>query len=302
MISFDNLGISTIRSGVGDCIHVRFVGESGISRNIIIDSGPASAAGEFRRLCQGILNCGEKLDMLIITHYDADHIGGILKVGDLGIDSFFFNVYHGIQEMGNLSATQNQRLFHTLDDSKVHSYIMKNDVIELDGVRLLIHAPTEQALSRAKQYMKLADENLSAVGDWQYSFDELMNGEYPSKDTSLSNEASIVFVLEYSFKRLLFCGDAWEENIPGGKYDLVKLPHHGSSRNISDEMLDRIDANNFLICADGSRHPNKQTIAKLIKHYENITIYGNYNWWMKGFLNPKDLKYIESGRVNFKLV
>ena len=59
---------------------------------------------------------------------------------------------------------------------------------------------------------------------------------YPSSDTSIANQSSIVFTFEYAGTRILFCGDAWAENIPGGKYDLVKLSHHGSIRNISDEI------------------------------------------------------------------
>lgn len=79
MIALDGLEISTIRSRKGDCIHVRCD-----SRNIIVDSGSTSSAGEFRRLCASVLDRGEMLDVLFIIHYDDDHIGGILKTGDLG--------------------------------------------------------------------------------------------------------------------------------------------------------------------------------------------------------------------------
>lgn len=108
-----------------------------------------------------------------------------------------------------------------------------------------------------------------------------------SVGASIANQSSIVFTFEYAGIRNLFCGDAWAENIPGGKYDLVKLPHHGSIRNISDALLSRIQADTFLICADGTSHPNKQTIAKLLQQYGNISIYSNYSWWMNGFLISK---------------
>ena len=102
--------------------------------------------------------------------------------------------------------------------------------------------------------------------------------------------------------RNLFCGDAWAENIPGGKYDLVKLPHHGSIRNISDALLSRIQADTFLICADGTSHPNKQTIAKLLQQYGNISIYSNYSWWMNGFLMTDDMKYIKNGNLKLLII
>lgn len=293
----NDLNISTIRSGKGDCIHIRFR-----NHNLIVDSGPSSTAGEFRNLCNNILAAGESLDALIITHYDEDHIGGILKVGDLGFKNIYFNSYDGVEENENLSASQNQRLFHSLPDAIVHPSLMAGDVIEIDEAKLTIHAPTQAMLSRAMVKMKEADVLLAAVTDWNYTLDELMNREYPNSDTSVANQASIVFTIEYGEQRMLFCGDAWAENIPGGSYNLVKLPHHGSIRNITDDLLTRLDAHNFLIYADGTRHPNKQTIAKLLAHKECVTIYSNYDWWMKGFLLTEDIKYIKSKKLVFKLM
>lgn len=89
----DNLTISTIRSGKGDCVHICFIGSSGQPHNIIVDSGPTSSAGEFRNLLTSIIRSGETLDALIITHYDDDHIGGILKACDPGFTEIYFNAY-----------------------------------------------------------------------------------------------------------------------------------------------------------------------------------------------------------------
>lgn len=289
----DNLTISTIRSGKGDCVHICFIGSSGQPHNIIVDSGPTSSAGEFRNLLTSIIRSGETLDALIITHYDDDHIGGILKACDPGFTEIYFNTYAEATETENLSATQNQRLFHSLDRSKIHSSVLAGDEIAIDGARIIVHAPKPEMLSRAMAKMEEANAQLASVSDWTCSLDDLMAKPYPSSDTSIANQSSIVFTFEYAGIRNLFCGDAWAENIPGGKYDLVKLPHHGSIRNISDALLSRIQADTFLICADGTSHPNKQTIAKLLQQYGNISIYSNYSWWMNGFLMTDDMKYIK---------
>lgn len=293
----NDITLSTIRSGKGDCIHLRFNG-----CNLVIDTGSTSSAGSFRNLCETILATGESLDALIITHYDDDHIGGILKAGDLGFHDIYFNAYAGVVENDNLSATQNQRLFHMLPKTIVHSSVLAGDVIDIGGAKLTVHAPTDTALSKAKAQMKEADVPLGAISDWAFSFDELMDGSYPSPDTSISNQASIVFTFEYGSSQILFTGDAWADAIPVGAYDLVKLPHHGSARNISDELITRLDTNAFLICADGTSHPNKQTIAKLVMLKKKVTIYSNYDWWLKGFLKPEDTKYIEGGKLTFKLI
>ena len=295
----DNLTISSIRCGKGDCIHLRFLGDSGQPHNIIVDSGPTSAAGEFRNLIENIFRSSETLDALIITHYDDDHIGGILKTGDLGFANFYFNAFAGSEETENLSAVQNQRLFHSLETSKIHPKVLAGDEIILDGARIIVHAPTSEMLSRAMAKMEEADAQLATVSDWSLSLNELMYKPYPSADTSIANQSSIVFTFEYAGIRILFCGDAWAENIPGGKFDLVKLSHHGSIRNVSEALLTRIQSEKFLICADGTSHPNKETIAKLLKQYGRISIYSNYSWWMNGFLLAEDMKYIQTGTLKF---
>lgn len=300
MISFENLTVSTIRSGKGDCIHLNFVGDSGISHNIIIDSGPSSTAGEFRSLISSLILKGEPLDILLITHYDEDHIGGILRNGDAGFKDIYFNAYNGVEHTGNLSAVQNQRLFHMLPAASVHSPVLAGKVIELDGGKITIHAPTEIMLSGVMQRMIEADTQLAVRKDWDYSLDELMVRSYPCPDSSSANRASIIFTFEYNSQKLLFCGDAWADNIPGGKYDLVKLPHHGSCRNISDGLLSKLEANRFLICADGTMHPNKQTVAKLLQKYGSVIIYSNYPWWMNGFFKSEDMKYIQNRQLIFK--
>lgn len=301
-LHFDDIILSTIRSGKGDCIHLKFRGDSGKMRNIVIDSGPSSTAGEFRSLISSICQIPEGLDAFILTHYDEDHIGGILKTGDPGFENIYFNAYDGSAQTENLSAMQNQRLFHMLPDAQVHVSVLAGDEIHLDGAKLVIHAPTEAMLAKAMEKMEAADGQLSATSDWDRSLDELMEMPYRGADTSAANRASIVFSFVYESRRLLFCGDAWAENIPDGSFDLVKLPHHGSIRNLSQELLERLDTTNFLICADGSSHPDKQTIAKLLQRYERITVFGNYAWWMNGFLNEEDKKYICNGQLTFKLL
>lgn len=293
----NNITLSTIRSGKGDCLHLRFNGH-----NVIIDSGPTSSAGAFRNLCDAILATGERLDALIITHYDDDHLGGILKVGDPGFHDIYLNAYDGVAENENLSAAQNQRLFHMLPSTIVHPNILSGELIEIGGAKLTVHAPTEEALSKARLKMKDADVPLGAVVDWGFSFDELMERNYPSPDASISNLASIVFTFEYGDSKILFTGDAWDESIPAGSFDIVKLPHHGSARNVSDELLRRLDTDAFLICADGASHPNKQTIAKILKIKGKTSIYSNYDWWLKGFLKPEDMKYITNGKLSFRLI
>lgn len=49
----------------------------------------------------------------------------------------------------------------------------------------------------------------------------------------IENFVFFLFILDFIWKRLLICSDAWAENIPGGEYDLVKLPLPGSCGRVS---------------------------------------------------------------------
>ena len=101
-------------------------------------------------------------------------------------------------ETENLSATQNQRLFHSLDRSKIHSSVLAGDEIAIDGARIIVHAPKPEMLSRAMAKMEEANAQLASVSDWTCSLDDLMAKPYPSSDTSIANQSSIVFTFEYS--------------------------------------------------------------------------------------------------------
>lgn len=199
-LCFDNLKISTIRLGKGDCIHLCYNGH-----NLVVDSGPTASAGEFLKLCRSVLATGESLDALIITHYDDDHIGGILKVGDPGFRNIFFNAYDGTAENGNLSAVQNQRLFHILPETAIHSSVLAGDVIEIGGARLTVHGPNSASLQMAKEQMKDADLTLGAASDWNYSFDELMGRNYPSSDRSIPEKLRSKVIRPNALKDIIDC-------------------------------------------------------------------------------------------------
>lgn len=299
----NNIEINTIRSGKGDCIHLRFIGDSGSPRNIIIDTGPTSTSGEFRKLYEAIVNKDGFIDYLFITHYDDDHIGGVLKLAmsnlNLIIKQAVFNAFRGEEPTPFLTATQNQRLFHALIKTDIECIgAVKDDVISLDGAKITIIAPTKERIASAMKEMEKADTTfLSAARDWDMSLEALMKAPYPGSDTSISNKASIAFIFEYCGARMLFCGDAPADCLVDGlqkldsKFDFIKLPHHGSIRNISEELLKTVKSDTFLICADGKSHPDKQTIAKLLSEYGHINIIGNYEWWEQMLLPDEDSKY-----------
>jgi len=81
--------IKFLRAFNGDCIHINFTDKNKKIRNIIIDGGTKGTynkpskkepdEGELTELVNEIQAAGLCIDLLILTHVDNDHIGGILK-------------------------------------------------------------------------------------------------------------------------------------------------------------------------------------------------------------------------------
>jgi hypothetical protein len=93
-------------------------------------------------------------------------------------------------------------------------------------------------------------------------------------DESIPNLSSIVVVAEFDGKRMLLTGDARGDDILEGlkaaeflnrrgaaHFDLIKIPHHGSNRNVSPEWLQRITADHYVISANGEhKNPDADVI------------------------------------------
>lgn len=128
------------------------------------------------------------------------------------------------------------------------------------------------------------EENISytdAEADWTKQYIE--NRKKEEVDPKLTNCSSIAFLIEYKGLELLFPGDCpiqyFEDKLPD-EIEVIKLPHHGSAKNISVEFIKNKKVKYYLLSTDGTKHnhPAKSVIgniiansaltAKLIKNYE----------------------------------
>lgn len=116
-------------------------------------------------------------------------------------------------------------------------------------------------------------------------------------DTKPANGSSICVVVEYEGHRLLLTGDAHADNLIAAldllpeeerRFDLVKLPHHGSAKNVTAELIGKLDCGSFLISTSGSYfyHPDAEAIARIILHAKHpeptirFNVPSEFNgWW-----------------------
>lgn len=304
-------------AGCGDCFKVRFIGKSGMAHNILIDTGTYKFGQDFIKICEDITKEGGQIDYLFLSHVDVDHIGGLLyacrKQVKLSIAHIVMNHPKNIHTVPNgysHSASQNDAIFNALKSfGIIGESAIKGDRFQIDGASVSIIAPNKKRLEKVFPDIDGCsyDSGAQKTGDLQ----ELMNEDILRSDSSKNNAASIVFVFEYDGNKILFTGDAHSIDIIQGikdyckennqllpvSFDAVKVSHHGSVGNISEGWAKYIDCHKFIISADGNKHPDKQTIAKLLKWYNNIEVISAQDWWEKGYITHNDIQqYMETNK------
>ena len=106
------------------------------------------------------------------------------------------------------------------------------------------------------------------------------------KDTSVTNLSSIALLAEAGDQRLLLTGDARADQLLAGLktagklrtaapfvVDVLKIPHHGSCRNSTLELFQKVHASHYVISANGKDgNPDRSVLDML------WTARGSGNW------------------------
>lgn len=172
----------------------------------------------------------EKLDWLILTHFDKDHVGGAKKLlNEIPVD-------HILQS--NCPKT---------GASAYDKYAQALTELGLEAVTLR--------------------ERLSfTIGDTLFTVDPPAREGYPQDE---SNNSSLIVSVLHGTDRLLFCGDAEDLRLAeylqneSGQYDLVKLPHHGVYQSTLVSLLDKTRPDWGVICSSEEEPEDSQTLELL---------------------------------------
>lgn len=180
--------------------------------NVLIDCGEKNDGDDIGAYLEkrGIT----KLDKLIITHFDKDHIGGVPAVTKkVKIDEV-------LQSDEPKDSKTYARYMEALDQAGIRPKTLTEDKdisFELDGAKYEVDAP---------------------------------KGGY---DDDESNNSSLIVSVTYGGKKLLFMGDAEDERIEeyledqNGPYDYLKVPHHGRSKETMQDLIDRVQPKTAVI-------------------------------------------------------
>ena len=198
---------------------------------ILIDTGYEENGeyllGELRR--RGI----ESLDLLMITHFDKDHVGAAsCIVEQMEVDAVWMPAYEGDRE-------EYTRLLESLEDHP--------------GVRRLTEPVSGQFGGLAITVYPA--ENPQEIQD--------TDGEY---DNDMSLVASVVYG-ECSF---LFTGDIEKTRIrqmletdTDWRHDWIKMPHHGRYQKALKDLIEAVQPSRAVICCSEEEAAEDKTLELL---------------------------------------
>ena len=338
-MEINGVTIQMLPAASGDCIYLEFPDPD---FRILIDGGYAKTYHKYlKKFLLKLAAEGKRLNLIVVTHIDDDHISGIRALlkenGDsrnpkiIEIDEIWFNslnqcitsrnaeqgmsfavkiilksmcstdidfeceipqqqypyaVYKNkfqkgqIVQFGDLKITILNPGIETLTKmGKKWLYHLKQ--INSNNIEItrdpLFDAAFEGFLLNNEKNIEFKQENISYSSedlDWLDKYAEYKDIEMDSKITNCS---SIALLIDYKDIKMLFPGDSpiqlFENELPK-ILDVIKLPHHGSAKNISLEFIKNTKVKYYLLSTDGKRyidHPGKAVIANIIKNTGNNT-------------------------------
>jgi len=242
------INIELIQAAQGDCIWIEYGDDQDSLHRILIDGGTSDTYKRLKKRIKKLKPNERHFDLLVITHIDADHIAGILKLLEkdnlsITFSDIWFNGYKHLGKTNIRGVKQGELLSDYLEQPHLNwNKAFKGKAVCVDkrkkfkpiklpgGMKLTLFSPTEQALTNlkphwfkeAKKAGLLADSRLAYVKDLDtrprksklLSRAMLPDVDALSKvsfepDTSLTNGSSIAFLSEYDNKKMLFTGDAY---------------------------------------------------------------------------------------------
>ena len=234
-ISSAVLKVSFLDVGQGDAIFI----ESPTGQQMLIDGGANNAV--LRELGKVMPFYDRSIDVLVATHADQDHIGGLVEV----LERFQVNLF-----------------IETNTTSTSAVYIELEDLLKAKNIKKeIIISPEILSLGGGAEFAILFPTQDTA--GWE------------------TNEASIVGRLSFGNNSFLLTGDSPQkiEKYLVGKYgeflkgDVLKAGHHGSKTSSSELFIGTVSPAYTIISAGLNNrygHPSPETLDILASFQEKI--------------------------------
>lgn len=251
-VDHSELQVSFLDVSQGDAIFIQTPNK----KQILIDAG---AEGMILAPLKKVMPKGDTtLDMIVMTHPDADHVGGFTDVLKE------YSVTTALVSGSRGTSTLARELKNTLDKKHVK--------------QIIAYAPMQLVL----------DSEKNIILDILFPDQSVKNWE--------TNDGSIVSRLVYNNTSVLFMADAptETEHLLVAKYgdmlvsDILKVGHHGSNTSTSELFLDRVSPAVAIISAGLNNrygHPHQEVMERLTERGIEIretSSEGTITYWSDG--------------------
>ena len=210
----NDMVITCLDVGHGQAILAQLPGRA----NVLFDAGSLHKSDIGRRIVAPFLHYKgiNKIDAIIISHNDVDHINGIPEIVEYC-------------EVGGVYANE--------------AFLMAMETEKWGTAKFLSSWLNENSLE-----IQLADKNLNVGGKAKIKI--IWPTEQIYKDKTLGdNDKSVVSLIEFGGRKILLCSDIEKfaqrkilELFPDLKADVVVAPHHGSAKTLETDFLERLEA------------------------------------------------------------
>lgn len=307
------ISVEALPADDGDCLWVEWDAPDGSHHRMLVDGGRSAAALTARLAQQPAYQ--RRFDVVMCTHIDADHIGGLLTLfreppPGFAVADMWFNGWHHLREDA-LGPRQGDQLTERLVAAKQPWNVAFDQravvlpehgllpTVPLPGLKITLLSPSQAGLQRLLADWPQVVRELTGPepvlpadalgrGDAGVPLAELARAPY-EPDSSPANGSSIAVLLTHDDgSRVLLGADAHAEVLvsalrrlqPQGRLtvDLCKVPHHASAYNVSPALLAALDCRDWLISTSGARHahPHRRAIARLLARRDQPRLWFNY--------------------------
>lgn len=236
-----NFKIYFFNAGKADCILI-----SNNDKYIMIDTGEESLGNEILKYLKN--NNIAKLDYLIITHFDKDHVGSSSQI----IDSI--EIDNVLQSNCPKESEYYTNYINSLTNKNITARTISGDnQINLGDLDIVVNGPTQN-------YENNESNNSSLIVSIKYN-----NTSYLFMGDSQNNR-----IKDYLSKH-------------NEEYDFIKIPYHGNYQKRLDDLLETVKPKYAVITCSNSEPDITDTVELLeelnIKYYAtkdgSITITSN---------------------------
>ena len=224
--SAEELSVTFIDVGKGDCILLEK--DSSV---ILIDTGYKESADSVIGYLKdrGIT----RIDYLIITHYDKDHVGGAARIAEaFEVAQIYLPDYEG-------SSKYYTAFMEVIEAAGLNASRVSEDIsLDISGVTLEIYA-----------------------SDVEYDATSGSEGN--------DNDVSLVVAAIYGEDSYLFAGDIEKAGIKAylaaghGEYDVLKMPHHGKSSGKLADFVERVNEQ-IAVITDSTDDPAEDAVLEML--------------------------------------